>query len=99
MNLIYLPKNHFIKEESLSTESYLDYFYPFDNMDFHKKGVKSSWSVSDKDGIAIALATGKNPQAVTMSFEKEYAERYDWLVKEFSDWALLYYKLLILFGL
>ena len=27
---VYLPKNHFIKEESLSTESYLDYFYPFD---------------------------------------------------------------------
>ena len=77
---VYLPKNHFIKEESLSTESYLDYFYPFDKMDFHKKGVESSWSVSDKDGIAIALATGKNPQAVTMSFQKEYAERYDWLV-------------------
>lgn len=36
---VYLPKNHFIKEESLSTESYLDYFYPFDKMDFHKKGV------------------------------------------------------------
>ena len=70
---VYLPKNHFIKEESLSTESYLDYFYPFDKMDFHKKGVESSWSVSDKDGIAIALATGKNPQAVTMSFQKEYA--------------------------
>ncbi len=35
---VYLPKNHFIKEESLSTESYLDYFYPFDKMDFHKKG-------------------------------------------------------------
>ena len=59
-------------------------------MDFHKKGVESSWSVSDKDGIAIALATGKNPQAVTMSFQKEYAERYDWLVKEFSDWAFTF---------
>ena len=87
---VYLPKNHFIKEESLSTESYLDYFYPFDKMDFHKKGVESSWSVSDKDGIAIALATGKNPQAVTMSFQKEYAERYDWLVKEFFDWAFTF---------
>ncbi len=26
---VYLPKNHFIKEESLSTEEYLSYFYPF----------------------------------------------------------------------
>ena len=87
---VYLPKNHFIKEESLSTESYLDYFYPFDKMDFHKKGIESSWSVSDRNGIAIALATGKNPQAVTISFQKEYAERYDWLVKEFSDWAFTF---------
>lgn len=69
MNL-YIFQKPFIKEESLSTESYLDYFYPFDKMDFHKKGVESSWSVSDKDGIAIALATGKNPQAVTMSFRR-----------------------------
>lgn len=89
---VYLPKNHFIKEESLSTESYLDYFYPFDKMDFHKKGVESSWSVSDKDGIAIALATGKNPQAVTMSFQKEYAERYDWLVTVFRDWAFTFFS-------
>ena len=25
-----------------------------------------------------------------MSFQKEYAERYDWLVKEFSDWAFTF---------
>ena len=43
---MYLPKNHFIKEESLSPESYVDYFYPFNKMDFHKKGIESSWSVS-----------------------------------------------------
>ncbi len=34
---VYLPKNHFIKEESLSTESYLSYFYPFDKPDFKKR--------------------------------------------------------------
>ena len=35
---VYLPKNHFIKEETLSTEDYLTYFYPFEMLDFHKKG-------------------------------------------------------------
>ena len=72
---VYLPKNHFIKEESLSTESYLDYFYPFDKMDFHKKGVESSWSVSDKDGIAIALATGKNPHWQSAVLKKLHEPR------------------------
>ena len=34
---VYLPKNHFIKAETLSTEDYLAYFYPFDRLNFKKK--------------------------------------------------------------
>ena len=34
---VYLPKNHFIKEESMTTEKYLSYFFPFDKIDFVKK--------------------------------------------------------------
>ena len=56
---VYLPKNHFIKEESLSTEDYLSYFYPFNKPDFRKKGVESGWSVTDREGIAIAMAMGE----------------------------------------
>lgn len=48
----YLPcgifaKNHFIKEESMTTEKYLSYFFPFDKIDFMKKGMESSWSTDD----------------------------------------------------
>ena len=46
---VYLPKNHFIKEESLSTENYLSYFYPFDKPDFRKSGIESGWSVTDRE--------------------------------------------------
>ena len=67
---VYLPKNHFIKEESLSTENYLSYFYPFDRLDFRKKDVESGWSVTDRECIAIAMAMGNAPQAVTMGFQK-----------------------------
>lgn len=38
---VYLPKNHFIRKESISTEKYLPYFFPFDKIDFHKKGIES----------------------------------------------------------
>ena len=34
---VYLPKNHFIKEESMTTEKYLSYFFPFDKINFCKK--------------------------------------------------------------
>ena len=87
---VYLPKNHFIKEEALSTEDYLAYFYPFDRLDFKRSGVESGWSVTDREGIAITMAMGNAPQAVTMGFQKEYAERYDWIVKEFTDLAFTF---------
>lgn len=89
---VYFPKNHFIKEESLTTERYLSYFFPFDKIDFRKKGKESSWSVTDTDIAALIMATPNNPQAVTMSFQKEYAERYDWLVTAFTDWAFTFFS-------
>ena len=87
---MYLPKNHFIKEESLSTENYFSYFYPFDKLDFKKSSIESGWSVTDREGIAIIMAMGNAPQAVAMELQKDYAERYDWIVKEFTDLAFTF---------
>lgn len=33
---VYLPKNYFIKEESMTTEQYLSCFFPFNELDFVK---------------------------------------------------------------
>jgi hypothetical protein len=41
---VYLPKNHFIRDESMSTEDYLSIFLPFDYLDFHKK-IKSPFGI------------------------------------------------------
>lgn len=87
---VYFPKNHFIRQESMTTEEYLSYFFPFDGLDFVKRGVESRWNVSDASMIALAMAMGSQPQAVTMSFQREYAEPYEWLLKEFSDWAFTF---------
>lgn len=87
---VYLPKNHFIKEESMTTEQYLSYFFPFDELDFVKQGVESSWSVSDPTMIALVMTMSDRPQAVTMSFQREYAEPYEWLVRNFTDWAFTF---------
>ena len=87
---VYLPLNHFIKEESMSTERYLSYFFPFEQISFSKKNRESVWNITDKDMMAITMALQNKPQAVNMSFQKEYAERYDWLVDEFKDWAFTF---------
>ena len=34
---VYLPKNHFIKEETMETEKYLSLFYPFDKLCRHRR--------------------------------------------------------------
>ena len=87
---VYLPKNHFIKEESMTTEKYLSYFFPFDKIDFVKKGMESSWNTDDVQMMALIMTMKSKPQAVMMSFQKEYAERYDWLVTLFKDWAFTF---------
>lgn len=52
--------------------------------------MESGWSVTDREDIAITMAMRNAPHAVTMELQKEYAERYDWLVKEFTDWAFTF---------
>lgn len=87
---VYLPKNHFIKAESMTTDKYLSYFFPFDKIDFVKKGLESSWSTDSVEMIALIMSMKNKPQAMMMSFQKEYAERYDWLVTLFKDWAFTF---------
>lgn len=61
---VYLPKNHFIKEESRTTEKYLSYFFPFDKIDLVKKGMESSWSTDDVQMMALIMTMKNKPQAV-----------------------------------
>ena len=96
---VYLPKNHFIKAESMETEDYLALFYPFDQLDLVKKGIESSWRVSgDRTMVALTMTFADEPMAKTMSFQREYAEAYDRVAQQFKDWAftlttsILYYN-------
>ena len=86
---VYLPKNPFLREESMETQDYLRLFFPFIQPDFRKKGVESVWQTDDKYEIAFAMTFQADPQAKAMSFMRNYGERYDWLCKLFKDWAFL----------
>ncbi|MDO5425203.1 MAG: hypothetical protein Q4F41_15890 [Eubacteriales bacterium] len=96
---VYLPKNHFIRKESMDAEDYLALFYPFDTLDVLKCDVESNWNISgDRTIIALAMTFCKEPTAKNMSFQREYAEPYDWVAQQFKDWAftlttsILYYN-------
>ena len=88
---VYLPTNHFIKKETLSTEEYLSVFFPFEKLDFSKNGKESVWNINnDRTMMALAATFGDKPQAMNMSFQREYAESYDWLTTQFKDWAFTF---------
>ena len=83
---VYLPKNHFIREEALETERYLDYFYPFKKPLLRKRGVECTWEIEgDTDAMALAMNFANDPDAMSMSFQKEYAEPLDWIAKALKD--------------
>ena len=87
----YLPKNHFLKEETMSTENYLSLFFPFEQLDFAKRGIESSWNINnDRTMMALAMTFSNEPQAMNMSFQREYCERYDWLLTQFKDWSFTF---------
>lgn len=88
---VYLPKNRIIKQEMMQTEEYLDLFFPFEKPDVVKRGVESTWHVySDRAMVALAFAMSGKPVAVNMGFQREYAERYDWLKEQFTDWIFVF---------
>lgn len=88
---VYLPKNHFIKAETMSAKKYLELFFPFDKLDVIKHGTESMWNIeNDRVMMALAMTMTDKPMAVNMSFQREYAERYDWMKRQFIDWAFTY---------
>lgn len=90
-NAVYLPTNHFIREEELDTKEYLSYFFPFEKPDFYKKGKESLWFINnDRKMMALAMTFRKEPQAQVMCFMRNYAERYDWLEQVFQDWSFTF---------
>ncbi|MCL2841627.1 MAG: hypothetical protein FWE05_12745 [Defluviitaleaceae bacterium] len=88
---VYLPKNHFIKEETMLTHDYLDIYFPFSSPNFYKDKRTARWNTDGgKEMKALAITFADQSMAMSMSLQSEYAERYDWLVTQFRDWAFIF---------
>jgi hypothetical protein len=87
----YLPKNHFIKEEAMAVADYAALFFPFEKPEFRKKKDEHGFSVTgDRDMMALQLTFSDKPMAMNMSLQRDYAERLDWLLTQFKDWAFTF---------
>lgn len=64
----------------MSTEKYLELFFPFDKLDVIKRGIKSMWNIeNDRAMMALAMTMAVKLMAVNMNLQREYAEWYDWM--------------------
>jgi len=87
---VYLPKNQFIKAETVSTHDYLAYFFPFSSPNFYKDKRTARWNVTDdKEMMALAMTFADDSMAMAMSLQRKYAEQYNWLITQFQDWAFI----------
>lgn len=89
---VYLPKNHFIKQETMTTREYLALFFPFGMPDFYKDESTAEWRIGgdagkDRESLALAATFGNEPMAMNISLQRGYAERYDWIVTQCRDLA------------
>ena len=59
--------------------------------DVVKRGVESMWNITgDRVMMALAMTMADKPMSVNMSFQREYAERYEWIKQQFEDIAFSY---------
>ena len=89
---VYLPTNHFIKEETMATQEYLEIYFPFDKPDFYKDEKTAVWSFGgyikdNRETMALAMTFSDEPLAMNMSLQRNYAERCDWIVTQCRDLA------------
>ena len=65
--------------------------FPFEKPDVVKRGIESMWNIEgDKAMMALAMTMSDRPMAVNMEFQREYAERYDWLKQQFTNWVFIF---------
>lgn len=89
--VVYLMKNRFIKSEVMDTMEYLSIFFPFEKPHIVKRGIESQWEVEGNNMmIALAMTFGNSPTAVNLGFQRIYAEPYDWVKKQLTDWAVTF---------
>ena len=88
-DVVYLPKNRYLKAESMPSMEYASLFFPFDN-ELNKNPNPKKYYMGDDGSIRVSLAARDKPKAIEMSYTKGYAEPYDWLFTQFKDWAFIF---------
>ena len=87
---VYLPKNDFIREESMETQAYTDLFFPFEKPTYRKEGDLVEWDIEGDvpiQALMLTLSQYDTPIATQMTFLRGYAEDLIWVRNVFRAFA------------
>ena len=85
---VYFPTNGFIKDRSMDTKKFINMFFPFEEP---TSLIRESKYINMSDPFAefMEFKRRKASPERCLICQRQYAERYDWLVTQFKDWAFV----------
>ena len=86
---VYLPKNRFIRKESMPSKEYAKLFFPFEDIINENPNPNRRYA-KEGGGLMVSLAARTKPKAVEMAYQQTYAESVEWLFTQFKDWAMIF---------
>jgi hypothetical protein len=93
---VYLPKNPLIKSEAMTAADYVNVFFPFEEAEAKRTFGLSLLDLLLEHENKTQKMLAENflllPGATSMCLRRGYGERFDWLCKQFGDWAYLLYS-------
>ena len=88
---VYLTRNPVIDADSMLTDKYMEYFFPFGQPDIIKSQNGVTLNIAgDVSMMALALTMSDRPVAFGAEFQKEYAERIDWIIRIMRDLSFVF---------
>jgi len=100
---VFLPKNPVTKAKSYGLDEYLGIFFPQVKADLLRKRQKAHGQfldglagdeppigIGDSEVTALYVKFGGLPEAQRRSFQRGYAEPYEWVENQFRDWASMF---------
>ena len=99
---VHIPKNPIIMPANMPVKDYVDMFFPPEKEDMAAQKAKAmQWFLGDligneppvgigeREGYVIQMKFKGMPYAQRKTFERGYAEPFEWLRDQFRDWATM----------
>lgn len=89
---VYFPYNEYLKTECMDVLEYINLFFPFHKPTLRKCGRETVYEEGeDNEQKALMMVFSHEAVAKYLVMRRDYAEPYDWIVKQILSWAAVFF--------